>query len=72
MNRNHKFNFVYAVIPDDNSTLYSVCCYDENEKAITIIDKIGTRETAVKFCNFLNEGKVHPCHFEDIFEDYFG
>ncbi len=72
MNEKHNFNFVYAVIPDDNGTFYSVCCCDENGRKIKTIDAVGEKEVTEKFCKFLNEGKVHPCHFEDIFDDYFG
>lgn len=72
MNENHNFNFVYTVIPDDNDELYSVCCLDEKGIKIKVIDAVGKKEEAEEFCNFLNEGKVYPCHFENIYEDYFG
>lgn len=72
MNENRKFNYVYTVIPDNTGDLYSVCCRDKNGTNVKVICAVGEKDEAEKFCDFLNKGQVYPCHFEDMYEDYFG
>ncbi len=71
MDEKFDFNYVYTVLPDDIGDLYSICCCDENGIKIKIIDTVGEKDEAEEFCKFLNEGQVYPCHFEDLYEDYF-
>lgn len=66
------FSFVYKAVPDGDGVFYSVCCYNEEGIKIKDINKTGEKEVTEKFCGFLNDGKVHPSHLEDIFDDYFG
>lgn len=72
MNKSQFFDFIYIAVPDEDCVFYSVCCYDENGTKIKEIDKVGEKEVTENFCEFLNNGKVHPCHFEEVFDDYFG
>lgn len=72
MEQKYEVRFVYVAVPGNCSDFYSVCCRDEQGNTINSITDVGTKEEAEAFALFLNEGEIHPCHFEDVFEDYFG
>ena len=73
MNGSEVNNFHYSVFYTDKTLMYGILCSDENENIIDRIDDI-TQEADVvdDFCRMLNSAEVHPCHFYDVYEDFFG
>ncbi len=64
--------FIYKISDKSNGLLYSVSCFDGNGNVVATICDVGEKKAAEDFCRMLNEGKVHPCHFHEIYDDYFG
>lgn len=64
--------FRYEVIKCDG-LYYGISCFDESFNIVKTIDNISEdREVVEKFCNMLNSEGIEPCHFEEIYDDYFG
>ncbi len=52
---------------------YGIACFDEFSKKVTAVEDISDDRGAVEaFCEMLNATGVEPCHFEEIYDDYFG
>lgn len=72
MGQNSPVRFVYRMFRDEETFLYGVSCYDEDGNVLKSIDNIGEKSVTEEFCRVLNEYEVYPCHFEELYYDYFG
>ncbi len=65
--------FEYKIFYTDATLMYGICCFDESGCRVSVIDDITeNRFVAEDFCQMLNSEKIYPCHFYDVYEDYFG
>ncbi len=73
MGKDGNEEFVYSVIFSEKTHLYGIVCGEENGN---ILEEIGditeNRQKIDDFCRMLNEEKIHPYHFYDVYEDFFG
>ena len=51
--------------------MYGVYCENGN-KTEAIEDITCDKAVAEDFCEMLNSAEVHPYHFHDVYEDFFG
>ncbi len=72
MEQDSPVRYIYRMFRDDKTSLYGVNCCDEDGKILKSIDNIGEKSVTEEFCRVLNEYEVYPCHFEDLYNDYFG
>lgn len=72
MEQNSPVRYVYRTFRDEETSLYGVSCYDNDGNVLKSIDKIGEKAVTEEFCRVLNKYEVYPCHFEDLYENYFG
>lgn len=64
-------NIEYVLVCKNNTASYSVVC-KMGENVIAQIDDIcDDKKKSEEFCQLLNENKISPVHFFDVFEDYF-
>lgn len=65
--------FRYKVFYNEKTSMYGICCEDENENKNEVIEDItDDKDVVEKFCEMLNSAEIHPCHFYDVYEDNFG
>ena len=72
MGQNSPVRFVYRMFRNDETSLYGVSCLDKDGKILKAIDSIGEKSVTEEFCRMLNEYEIYPCHFDDLYDDYFG
>ncbi len=72
MGQNSPVGYVYTMFRDDETSLYGVNCSDEDGNVLKSIDNIGEKSVTEEFCRVLNEHEVYPCHFEELYDYYFG
>ncbi len=67
---NSKYSYVMT---KGTADYYGISCFDEISNKITSVEDISEDKNAVEaFCDMLNATNVEPCHFEEIYDDYFG
>ena len=66
---NHAFR--YKVFCNEKTSMYGVYCENGN-KTEAIEDITCDKAVAEDFCEMLNSAEVHPYHFHDVYEDFFG
>ncbi|MBE6756679.1 MAG: hypothetical protein E7555_09505 [Ruminococcaceae bacterium] len=68
---NHVFG--YKVFCNEKTSMYGIYFEDENENKNEAIEDItAEKDVAEKFCEMLNSAEIHPYHFHDVYEDFFG
>lgn len=72
MEQSSPVRHVYIVFRNEDTSLYGVSCLDEDANVLKSIDNIGEKSVTEEFCRMLNEYEIYPCHFEDLYDDYFG
>ncbi len=73
MDRGENEKFIYNVFFSEQTSLYGIGCRDEDGKLLKEIGDItDDYMTISRFCLMLNEEKIHPYHFYDVYEDLFG
>ncbi len=73
LNGSEKCEFSYSVFYTDETQMYGIACSDEEGRIVDSIGDISREQVAVDdFCCMLNSAEIHPCHFYDVYEDYFG
>ena len=72
MDKNNDENFIYTLFLSEDTPTYSVRCENADGDLLCVLENLtDNRETAENFCRMLNSASVHPCHLDDIWEDYF-
>lgn len=73
MSGSENCNFVYSVFYTVETQMYGISCSDEKGNKVGSIDDIAEQMNIVdEFCAMLNSAQIHPYHFCDVYEDYFG
>ncbi len=68
---NHVFG--YKVFYNEKTSMYGICSEDEYKNKNEVIEDItDDKDVVEEFCEMLNSAEVHPCHFYDVYEDFFG
>lgn len=73
MSERENYSFKYEVFYNHKTMMYGICCVDEKGIKTEEIDDITYNRGVIEmFCDMLNSEKIYPCHFYDVYEDFFG
>ena len=73
LNESEKCSFSYTVFYSDETRTYGISCSDGEGNTVKSIDDItASSDTIGSFCAMLNSARIHPYHFYDVYEDFFG